>query len=485
MDNKKDAGRKALVWFRRDLRLHDNHCLRIAAQEGMEIIPVFVWNPWEGGDWKLGEASRWWLGQALKALNQSIGQLGGELILKVGPAERIIPEMAQSLRAETVFFSRAYDPAGRRTQDLLESRLQEDGTGFQSFNNSLLSEPWEIQNGSGNPFQVFTPFWKKTKARVHSKIVSISWNDLNFSKETKSQLALDQTAIIPSHNWHDKLAAHWDVSESGAQKLIQRIPEEVAPEYERRRNHPEIDGTSRLSPYLTWGMASPRQVWAAVDELDQSKGNESKRDSQFLAEIGWREFSHHLLYHFPHLTDQPLRKKYENFPWREDKDNFDNWRRGKTGYPLVDAGMRQLWETGWMHNRVRMVVASFLVKHLLLPWQEGAKWFWDTLVDADLASNTQGWQWAAGCGADAAPYFRIFNPFGQGEKFDANGQYVREWIPEISKLPPKWIHQPWSAPPEERIKAEVSLGKDYPMPIVDHTMARHRALAALATLKKE
>ena len=263
--------------------------------------------------------------------------------------------------------------------------------------------------------------------------------------------------------------------------MIQRTVEEVTHSYATRRNIPSVDGTSRLSPYLAWGLISPRQVCRAVLSADKEGNN--RGENKFLVEIGWREFSYHLLYHFPTIPDQPLREKYAAFPWLNDRENLNLWQLGNTGYPMVDAGMRQLYETGWMHNRVRMIVASFLVKHLLLPWQDGARWFWDTLVDADLASNTQGWQWAAGCGADAAPYFRIFNPITQGEKFDARGIYARRWIPSLQELPVKWTFRPWEAPSDLLKTCGVELGNNYPKPCVNHSEARSRALAALASLK--
>ena len=482
MKNKCGAHRKALVWFRRDLRLNDNRCLQEALGLGMEIIPVFVWNPWEGGEWSIGEASRWWLHRALESLDKRIAEKGGELIFKMGPAESVIPQLAQELKVDNVFFSKAYEPVGMRTQDLVESKLQEKGIGFQSFNNSLLNEPWAILNGSGKAFQVFTPYWRKAKPEVRPRELTLEEKRLVFAKRGSNKLGLDQIGILPKSQWHEKLKTHWDVSESGARKLIDRIPREIVPGYSHRRNKPYIDGTSRLSPYLAWGLVSPRPLHSILGQVNEPETN--RAGSKFLAEIGWREFSHQLLFHFPSSTDHPLREKYRRFPWRKNDDELRKWQRGQTGYPLVDAGMRQLWATGWMHNRVRMVVASFLVKHLLLPWQTGSKWFWQTLVDADLASNTQGWQWTAGCGADAAPYFRVFNPIGQGEKFDSSGAYVRKWVPELERLPAKWIHQPWNAPSGELDLAKVQLGKNYPLPMVEHREARHRALAALATLKR-
>jgi deoxyribodipyrimidine photo-lyase len=293
---------------------------------------------------------------------------------------------------------------------------------------------------------------------------------------------LDALQLLPDHDWHLKLSQHWDVTEKTAHQLIKRTTEEITRSYATARNIPSVDGTSRISPYLAWGLVSPRQICQAVLTSDSEGG--FRGENKYLVEIGWREFSYQLLYHFPHITDQPLREKYSAFPWLDDKKSLHAWQFGNTGYPMVDAGMRQLYETGWMHNRVRMVVASFLVKHLLLSWQDGARWFWDTLVDADLASNTQGWQWAAGCGADAAPYFRIFNPITQGEKFDGKGEYARKWIPSLKELPAKWIFKPWEAPPDLLLVSDVFLGNNYPHPCVDHKEGRERALAALSSIKE-
>ena len=329
---------------------------------------------------------------------------------------------------------------------------------------------------------MFTPYWRKSRPIIYREPASYDPRKLSFAKAISSPSSLVELDLLPEHPWHQKLGNHWEVSEAAAHQQIERTVEEVTQSYATRRNHPSVDGTSRLSPYLAWGQVSPRQICQAV--LQAENEGSHRGENKFLVEIGWREFSYHLLYHFPGISDQPLRPKYANFPWLDDPDNLRRWQFGKTGYPMVDAGMRQLYETGWMHNRVRMVVASFLVKHLLLPWQEGARWFWDTLVDADLASNTQGWQWAAGCGADAAPYFRIFNPITQGDKFDARGEYARRWIPELEKMPKKFVFSPWMAPPSVLAESEVELDGNYPGPCVDHSEARARALAALATLKQ-
>ena len=472
---------RTIVWFRKDLRIQDNPSLFAALENNQRIIPVFIWDEEAGGSWKLGASSRWWLHHALLDLSQSIRNLGGQLLLLKGKAEEVIPHLANKYGAKQVYYGRTYDPSGIETQVQVEEALDQAGIESQSFNSSLLQEPWETKNGSGKPFQVFTPYWRKSRQIIYREPLSYNPSKLNFEALPTPQTKLDDLELIPHHPWHHKLGEHWEVTEEAGLRMIRRTVDEVTRSYATRRNHPAVEGTSRLSPYLAWGLVSPRQICQAV--LSAENEGSLRGENKFLVEIGWREFSYHLLYHYPTIPDQPLRPKYASFPWLEDPESLDNWKFGNTGYPMVDAGMRQLYETGWMHNRVRMVVASFLVKHLLLPWNEGAKWFWDTLVDADLASNTQGWQWAAGCGADAAPYFRIFNPITQGEKFDARGEYAKQWIPSLENLPSKWVFRPWEAPPSLLSESGIELGKDYPSPCIDHAYGRQRALAALASLK--
>jgi deoxyribodipyrimidine photo-lyase len=470
-----------LVWFRKDLRLRDNPSLHAALAAKRQIIPVYIWDEEEGGQWSPGAAARWWLHHALQSLSQDISGLGSELILAKGKAADLIPQIAQEHGANQVFYGRAYDPPGLATQEKVEEVLDQVGIDTESFNASLLQEPWETKNGSGKPFQVFTPYWRKSRSIIYREPNTYNLSDLQFLKSPTPKQSLDELRLLPNHSWHLKLAEHWDVTETAAHEQLERTVNEVTHSYATRRNHPSVNGTSRLSPYLAWGLISPRQICQSILEADNEGSH--RGENKFLVEIGWREFSYHLLYHFPSIPDQPLRPKYAAFPWLENEDNLTRWQFGNTGYPMVDAGMRQLYETGWMHNRVRMVVASFLVKHLLISWTDGARWFWDTLVDADLASNTQGWQWAAGCGADAAPYFRIFNPITQGEKFDTRGLYAKRWIPALEKLPSKWVFRPWEAPAAILEENDVDLGNNYPEPCVDHAEARARALSALASLK--
>ena len=420
--NESDSVDKVLVWFRKDLRLRDNPSLEYALANSKQIVPVFIWDEDEGGNWSPGAASRWWLHQSLKSLAASIESLGGSLLFEKGKPAEVLPVLAKENGANELLYSRVYDPGGMATQEAVEDTLDTAGIRTESFNSSLLNEPWEVKNSSGKPFQVFTPFWRNCRNAIYKHPADYPVRNLQFAKQPAPHSSLDDLGLLPGHPWHGKLFTHWDVSEVAGQHQVLHAAREIVPTYAHRRNSPGTDGTSRLSPYLAWGLISPRQVCHSV--LQNQAGGSNRGENKFLTEIGWREFSYHLLYHFPHIPNRPLRPKYASFPWLSDSKSLRKWQLGQTGYPMVDAGMRQLYETGWMHNRVRMIVASFLVKHLLISWEEGARWFWDTLVDADLASNTQGWQWAAGCGADAAPYFRIFNPIIQGEKFDSKGKYA-------------------------------------------------------------
>jgi deoxyribodipyrimidine photo-lyase len=349
----------------------------------------------------------------------------------------------------------------------------------------LLFEPWTITNKSGRPFQVFTPFWRHCLALGEPLEPTPSARALSVPGRWPKAEPLASLELEPRVGWTEGMRSAWQPGEAGAAENLRRFCESAFPDYGEQRNRPDVPGTSRLSPHLHFGEIGPRQIWHALQTFadQRSLPVTAWRNSQFLAEVGWREFAHHLLFHFPHTPAAPLRPEFARFPWRKDPAWLRAWQRGRTGYPVVDAGMRELWSTGWMHNRVRMIVASFLVKDLLLDWRDGARWFWDTLVDADLASNTLGWQWTAGCGADAAPYFRVFNPVGQGEKYDPNGDYVRRWVPELARLPANWIHRPWEAPADVLARAQITLDGDYPRPILNHAIAREVALEAFAKLK--
>jgi deoxyribodipyrimidine photo-lyase len=473
-----------LVWFRQDLRLSDNPALAAAVDRGSPVIPVFIWAPEEEGAWRPGGASKWWLRRSLAALGAELEKRGSRLIVRRGPTGKALNDLLAESGASTVFWNRRYEPTAVARDADLKSLLRERGIATESFNGNLLFEPWTIRNGSGQPFRVFTAFWQACLTKSVAPPSKDAPRKLRSPENWPHSLELSELALKPSVDWASGLRETWQPGESGAKNQLKRFQKEAIQEYPAGRDKPGVVGTSRLSPHLHFGEISPGQVWRAILSMMNDGAVESHGACQaYLRQIGWREFAHQLLYHHPESPRQALRPQFAAFPWRTDPRALRAWTRGKTGYPLVDAGMRELWHTGWMHNRVRMVVASFLVKHLLIGWHEGAAWFWDTLVDADLANNTLGWQWVAGCGADAAPYFRIFNPVIQGEKFDPTGRYVRRWVPELLGLPDEWIHKPWKAPASILKKAGVELGTTYPSPIIDHEEARERALGALRGIK--
>jgi len=446
----------SIVWFRQDLRLADNSALQAAVNCGA-VVPVFIYAPEEEAPWQPGSASKWWLHRTLRALESNLREYG----------------------------VRRYEPAIIVRDAKVKEALRSDGVKVESFNAALLHEPWMIRNKSDKPFQVFTPFWKSCLSKSDPAEPLPAPKKITAPAKWPKSLILEELELEPKISWAEGLRGAWQPGEAGASINLKKFLSQAFADYSEKRNRPDITGTSRLSPHLHFGEISPRQIWRGLSALAANRGLAvaAWRNSQFLAEVGWREFAHHLLFHFPHTPAEPLRPPFKKFPWHKDAALLRAWQKGRTGYPIVDAGMSELWTTGWMHNRVRMIVASFLVKDLLLPWQDGARWFWDTLVDADLAQNTLGWQWAAGCGADAAPYFRIFNPVSQGEKFDPNGDYVRHWCPQLAKLPPQWIHQPHAAPQQILRAAGVELGRTYPKPVVNHPAARAAALAAFAQIK--
>ena len=473
-----------LVWFRQDLRLSDNPALAAAVDRGGEVIPEFIWAPEEDGVWRPGAASKWWLRRSLAGLNAELEKRGSRLLVRRGPTGKALLDLLAESGASAVFWNRRYEPAAVARDADLKSQLRERGIATESFKGNLLFEPWTIQNSGGRPFRVFTAFWRACLSKPIAPASEDAPMQLRAPETWPSSLELSALGLEPTVDWAAGLRETWQPGESGAKSQLERFRKEAIQEYPAGRDKPDVIGTSRLSPHLHFGEISPGQVWRAVVGTMNHGGAGSRGACQaYLRQIGWREFAHQILYHHPQSPEQPLRAEFAAFPWKTDPRTLTAWTRGKTGYPLVDAGMRELWHTGWMHNRVRMVVASFLVKHLLIGWQEGAAWFWDTLVDADLANNTLGWQWVAGCGADAAPYFRIFNPVLQGLKFDPAGAYVRRWVPELAGLPNEWLHQPWKAPASILGEAGVNLGTTYPLPIVDHDEARHRALAALKSIQ--
>ncbi len=478
-----------LLWFRQDLRLQDNPALQSALARGAEIVPVFILDDAAEGRWRMGGASRWWLHHALVALDASLQGLGSRLVIARGDSVQELRDLVRKTGAGALYWNRRYEPALIARDSAIKAEFQSAGLDVKSFNGALLNEPHTIANKAGRPFQVFTPYWRHCLALPVETPVKFTAKSLAPPPQQLRSLEIAELELLPKRTWDAGFSALWQPGEAGAAKRLKQFAARAMENYAETRNLPDRDGTSMLSPWLHCGEISPRQVWAAVAAKAKDTGvfPPSNGARVFLSEVGWREFAHHLLYHFPHTPERPLRPDFEKFPWAEDPGGVKlrAWQRGQTGYPIVDAGMRQLWHTGWMHNRVRMVVASFLVKHLRLPWSHGAAWFWDTLVDADLASNTLGWQWSAGCGADAAPYFRIFAPVLQGEKFDVHGDYVRRWVPELAQMPAGNIHAPWEAPLHVLAQAGVRLGPKghYPLPIVDHATARAEALAAFKQLR--
>lgn len=481
------------MWFRQDLRLEDNPALAAAVARGGPVIPVFIWAPEEEGAWPPGGASRWWLGQSLQSLDDMLRAAGSRLVLRHGPTLTTLQELLDETQATAVFWNRRYEPVVRERDERIQQSLTARGMEAQSFNAALLHEPGAIRNKSGKPFQVFTPFWRHCLGLPSPAEPLVAPATINSPRQWPRSARLVDLGLLPEPDWADGLRATWKPGSVGAAAQLDRFLNQAVVDYTEDRNRPDRPGTSRLSPHLHFGEVSPRQVWHALRRWSEAAadgaGGKAKvartgwQSSQFVAELGWREFSHHLLHHFPHTATQPLRPEFARFRWRSNPDWLTAWQVGRTGFPLVDAGMRELWATGWMHNRVRMVVASFLVKDLLIDWQEGTRWFWDTLVDADLAQNTLGWQWTAGCGADAAPFFRIFNPASQAEKFDPEGSYIRRWVPELRNLAAPWVHRPRQAPPTVLRQAGVELGKTYPEPIVSHAIAREVALEAYARIK--
>ena len=465
----------SLVWFRFDLRLADNPALTAAVERGEPVIPVFVWSPAEEGKWVAGAASRWWLHQSLQSLDAGLRRCGSRLIVRREPTLKTLRELIVRTRADAVFWNRRYEPAIVSRDQTIQKKLQDSGVTVHTFNTALLFEPDTIRTTAGKPFQVFTPFWRTCLKSREPAAPLPAPRRLQGPKRWPVSVPVTALELEPEIDWAGGLRTAWTPGEPGARAALRRFINDGLCGYAADRDRPDVAGTSRLSPHLHFGEIGPRQVWDAM---------RSGVAGPYLRQLGWREFAHHLLVHFPQTPDQPLRPEYDRFPWRDDGKLLRVWQRGRTGYPIVDAGMRELWTTGWMHNRVRMIVGSFLVKDLLIPWQRGAKWFWDTLVDADLANNTLGWQWTAGCGADAAPFFRLFNPVGQGERFDPEGAYVRRWVPELAEVPARWIHRPWQAPVTVLRDAGIVLGKDYPKPIVDHAAARERALRAFARMRK-
>ena len=461
----------ALVWFRRDLRLSDNPALQYALANAGTVVPIYVFAPDEDADWVPGAASRWWLHHSLSALDAELQARGSRLILRCGASGDVLRAVAAETQATLLTFNRLYEPAALKRDRAVQSSFAPP-LEVTSFNANLLFEPGSIRNGTGQPYKVFTAFWRKAQTQLDElPKPTKAPRDLPSPSAWPRSDRLDSFDLLPRIRWDAGFSEQWLPGTEGATRELRRFHRVIAG-YGESRNRPDVIGTSRLSPHLHFGEISPIEVFAKSQELSDA-GTQIYR-----AELGWREFAHHLLYEFPETTTHPLDRRFERMPWSRRKSHLRAWQQGVVGYPIVDAGLRELWHRGWMHNRVRMIVASFLTKNLQHHWLEGARWFWDTLVDADLANNTLGWQWTAGCGADAAPYYRIFNPVLQAERFDPQRAYIRRWIPELASLPNRWIHRPWLAPAAALSAANVRLGTTYPKPIVELIRSRNEAMRA-------
>jgi deoxyribodipyrimidine photo-lyase len=467
-----------IVWFRDDLRLSDHPALCAAVRTGAPVLCLYVLDETSNGVRPLGGAARWWLAQSLRTLQARLRSAGGELILRKGRAADVIATVAGEARAQAVYWNEIAQAPHLAIAKQVEARLATLGISAQSFPGDLLVPPAAIRNKDGRALRVFTPFWRRVMAQGDPPKPQPAPKGLHGAVDVTGD-ALENWRLEPRHpDWAEGLRETWTPGEISAQQRLQTFLAGSIKGYASARDRPDQDGTSALSPHLRFGEISPRQIWHAARFAAAEHPSLSADIEKFLSELGWREFCRHLLFDAPDLAERNLQASFDAFPWRHDDKALRSWQRGETGYPIVDAGLRQLWRTGVMHNRVRMVVASFLVKHLLIDWREGERWFWDTLVDADAGNNPASWQWVAGCGADAAPYFRVFNPVLQGEKFDPDGAYVRRWVPEIAALPNRLIHQPWRAAASELASAGVALGVTYPKPIIDHKAGRERALKA-------
>ena len=462
-----------IVWFRQDLRLNDNPALQSALNGNSAVIPVFIEDETCGR--QAGSMSRWWRNNSLAKLNNALSKRGSRLIYRKGKAADVLAALASEVGATSVHWNRQYEADIVARDTAIKSMLKEGGVEAESFNGSLLFEPWEVTSKStGGPFKVFTPFWRACCALGLKRGLWDAPEKISAPAQWPNSDALPETAGL----LHMDSLDMWQPGEDGARDALALFLSENISGYAERRNLPAEPATSRLSPHLRWGEISPARIVAETQAADIKAGD----DDKFLSELGWREFSYQLLYHNPELAETCLQDKFEAFPWRDDADAFEAWKLGETGYPIVDAGMRELRRTGYMHNRVRMIAASFLIKHLLIDWRKGEKWFWECLVDADPANNSASWQWVAGCGADAAPYFRIFNPILQGPKFDAEGIYTKTYVPELNALSGKTLYAPWTAKSDMLDTGAISLGDTYPNPIVNHEAARARALESFKSL---
>ena len=471
----------AIHWFRQDLRLSDNPALDSAAHYET-LIPIYILDEVNSGEFKMGAASKWWLHQSLTKLNES---LDGKLLVYQGNPHEILNKLIEEQEVSYVTWNRCYEPWRIDRDKEIKRNFEDKNLAVESFSASLLWEPWTISKDDGTPYRVFTPFYKKGCLNSEEPRLPAGKVDLsNLYSEDLSSGSITDLNLLPTIKWYKSFEEEWNPGEIGAEQNLNSFLDSGLLNYKEGRNFPSQEFVSRLSPHLHFGEISPNEVWYRAKTKEGISGIE-KSLAHFHSELGWREFSYYLLYHFPDLPNKNFQEKFDIFPWQENEEFLALWQKGNTGYPIVDAGMRELWQTGYMHNRLRMIVGSFLVKNLLIDWRFGERWFWDCLVDADLASNSASWQWVAGSGADAAPYFRIFNPITQGLKFDPEGEYTKKYVPELRNLPNKYLFSPWEAPENILADAGIELGKNYPKPMVDLKLSRETALEAFATTKKE
>ncbi len=467
----------AIVWFRRDLRLHDNPALSAAIATCDQVIPVYIHAPEEEAPWSPGGASNWWLNHSLQRLSDSIERLNGNLVVAKGGSQATLERLIKIYKVTHVYWNRLYEPSVTRRDSSIKKSLKEHGIKCASFNASLLTEPWQILTAQATPYKVFSAYWRTARPELRNAQIPLPVISELSNTHDAETLLVEDLGLRPAVNWYGGLEQTWTPGEEGALRNLDRFLDEALRGYDKHRDFPAKAGTSRLSPHLHFGEISPRQIlWPLVELADQSAGVEKDLE-RFVAELGWREFAHYVLYHFPETQTQPLDRRFESMDWRDDDtvdERLERWKKGQTGIPIIDAGMRELWHTGWMHNRVRMIVASLLTKNLGVHWLVGARWFWDTLVDANLANNTMGWQWTAGCGVDAAPYFRVFNPILQAARFDPDGSYIRKWVPELAGRDDKTVFNGVFSNPQ-------SMG--YPVPMVDIKQSRAQALSRWEMIK--
>ncbi|KAA0795837.1 deoxyribodipyrimidine photo-lyase [Bacillus sp. JAS102] len=471
---------KIIVMFQKDFRLYDNPALFEAAQSG-EVLPLYVYDE----TFSIGSASKWWLHHAIIDVKKQLEALGSTLIIRKGSTQEEILSLVEQLGITAVYWNICYDPDRLQSNQKMKMMLEDKGITCKEFNSHLLLEPWIIKKKDNTEYKVFTPFYNAFQKQVIPKPTS-KVQSIKGVSTLPVNLPVSALHLLPTIPWTSHMESIWEPTEEGAYKTCKKFFSSKLVSYSEGRDFPNQNAHSMLAPYLSFGQISVKLIYHYLINKSNEKQCSlfEQQVNSFIRQFIWREFSYYLLYHYPFTVYKPLNKNFEHFPWNNEEELLRVWQKGETGYPFIDAGMRELWQTGFMHNRARMAVASFLVKHLLIPWQEGAKWFMDTLLDADIANNTMGRQWVAGSGADASPYFRIFNPITQGEKFDKDGEYIRKWVPELRDMPNKYIHKPWEAPEHILQKANIKLGDTYPLPVVDHKAARERALCAYKSMKE-